>query len=97
MSEILEDQIIRDFLFDYSRYKRTRNEYNDAQIAMVQRISVYIVRFRQLAHRMTQKQLANFLAVDHSYISKIENGREKPSPEFLDNFAKFVHTWSENE
>lgn len=97
MPEILKDQIIRDFLFDYSRYKKLRNVYEDAQVVMDKRIPIYIARFRQLAHRMTQAQLANALGVSHTYISKIENGRETPSPEFMDKFAKFIHLWGENE
>ena len=96
MSEILEDQIIRDFLFDYSRYKRTRSEYKDAQVAVDQRIPLYISRFRLLAQRMTQKQLADALEFDHTYISKIENGHQSPSSEFLDKFAEFVHKWGES-
>ena len=97
MSEILTDDTIRDFLFDYARYKRLRTEYTDIQSSMVQRLPLYVKRFRMLAHRMTQKELAEALEISDTYVSKLENGHENPSPEFLDKFAEFIHAWEEDE
>ena len=96
MSELLEDATIRDFLFDYARLKSTKFEYQEAQDIINLRLPVYMRRFRTLAHRMTQSGLANALEVDHSYISKIENGHMKPSNEFLLNFESFIRTRSED-
>ena len=96
MSELLEDATIRDFLFDYSRLKRTKFEYQEALDIINQRLPIYMRRFRSLAHRMTQIELANALEVDHSYISKIENGHMKPSNEFLLNFEKYIRVWNED-
>lgn len=97
MSELLNDLTIKDFLFDYSRLKKHRNEYTEDKIEMALRLPLYVKKFRALAHRMTQEQLASALDVNHTYISKIEHGRENPSSEFLDKFAEFIHSWSNNE
>ena len=95
MPELLNDDTIRDFLFDYAQLKRSQTFYKEAQDTMTQRLPIYIRRFRTLAHRMTQEGLANALGVDHSYISKIENSHMKPSSDFLDDLVKFMHSWDE--
>ena len=96
MSELLEDATIRDFLFDYSRLTRTKFEYQEALDAMYLRLPIFMRRFRLLAHRMTQEELANALEVDHSYISKIENSHMKPSNEFLLKFEKYIRSWGKD-
>ena len=95
MPELLNDDIIKDFLADYARLKHFQESHQIAQDVVVQRLPVYMRRFRTLAQRMTQEDLANALNVDHSYISKIENGHMKPGSAFLDDLVKFVHAWDE--
>lgn len=95
MPELLNDDTIRDFLFDYARLKYSQEGHQEAQDVMIERLPVYMRRFRTLAQRMTQEDLANALNVDHSYISKIENGHMKPGSAFLDDLVKFVHAWDE--
>ena len=39
-------------------------------------------------HRVSQRQLAAAIGVHHTYISKIESGTERPSPQMLRAIAK---------
>jgi DNA-binding XRE family transcriptional regulator len=97
MSKILEDETIRDFFSDFHDFRIIRSDYVDAHGLMSARLPAYVKRFRNLAHRMTQAELASALGVDHSYISKIENGHEIASAEFLDKFAKCIALWEDYE
>lgn len=96
MAYITNDETIRSFLFDYSRLAEYQLYYQEAQDTINRRLPAYMRRFRKLANSMTQAQLAEALEVDHSYISKLENGREVASKEFLEKFNAFVKKWGQD-
>lgn len=50
------------------------------------------IRARREARRLTQRELAQAVALDPAYISLIETGRRTPSVEKLNAIAKYLGT-----
>ena len=93
MNDITENPLISDFIFAYTRADDATQDLDDAQNALFGYLPAYMKEIRKEARRMTQAQLADRLGVDHSYISKIENGHLKPSLEFVLKLFLFLDTW----
>ena len=40
--------------------------------------------------KLSQREVANLIGVDHTYLSKLENDRVEPSPKIIDALAKHL-------
>jgi ribosome-binding protein aMBF1 (putative translation factor) len=65
-----------------ARLERATREYRAAHAA-VQEHGAAVVKAARQQLGMTQRELAERLGVDHSYVSKIENGHIRPGRPFL--------------
>lgn len=90
MASLMQDSLIKEFFTIYDivvLYEKQSRPYQERLFAQ---LPACMKQVRELSHRMTQEELAEALKVDHSYISKIENGHITPSLGFLKKLHDYV-------
>ena len=86
------DPLIKEFAFAYSTAAQAADNNRKARELLFDNLPKYMKQIRRMSNRMTQRQLAEALGVDHSYISKIENGHLRPGMGFVADLYEYSQT-----
>jgi len=55
-----------------------------------------LFRAIRLEYDLTQRELADALGVDHTFVSKVESGKMRPGAPVLERLAKFLEDYHVN-